>query len=110
MSKKPTRDTQAFTRHELSIAEDRKHDIILSRWRWFRTWVMTLHGMSDLAETFGEDEGDISHNEAVSEDDPRYDFVAPEYNYHWHTQHIAYTSGPHRVAVCINNDALYSGS
>lgn len=94
-------------KYQLSIPYSIDLEDVLSRWQWFRKCLMDFYGLTILPETFTKDEGDISENLRVDEDDPSYDMAAPEYNYNWRRQRLVFTEGLFIVTVTINEDDLY---
>jgi hypothetical protein len=85
--------------HRITLPRGPGYDARMTHWQWFRRQLMALHNMGDLPETFSPDEGEIRALERVDEDDPRYDFVAPEYNYDSRDQTLTFDRPPWRVTI-----------
>lgn len=94
-------------KHQLSIPHSIDRESLLKRWQWFRKCLMDFYGLTTLPEIFTKDEGDISENKHIDEDDPSYDLAAPEYNYNWCRQTLVFSEGLFIVTVVINEDDLY---
>lgn len=95
-------------KHTLSVSHDLQHPSILARWSWFRARLVELYGLEALPVSFTRDEGEISENFRLDEDDLRYDMVPCEFNYSWRCQTLIFQQGGHTVTVTINVDDLYS--
>lgn len=91
-------------RHPLSISHDLHHQAILARWSWFRLRLVDFHGLEALPESFTPDEGEISVNDRLEEDHPRYDMVPCEFNYNWRCQTLTFQEGMYTVTVTVNRD------
>lgn len=94
-------------KYQLSIPYSIDREFLLYRWQWFRKRLMDFYGLASLPETFTADDGEISKNERIEEDESGYDMAAPEYNYNWRHQTLVFSEGLFIVTVVINEDDLY---
>ena len=94
-----------YVKYPLSVSHEVTYPEVLRQWAWFRKYLMKFYGLKTLPETFSEDEGEISENERLYEEDGiEYDLRAVEYNYTWHSQTLKFDEGEHHVEVIVNVD------
>lgn len=97
-------DDDSTMRHPLNISHEQDHGAVLARWRWFRDNLVALHDLDWLPAAFTPEDGELSKNTRVDEDDPRYDQIPCEFNYNWRCQTLTFAQDGHTVTVTVNRD------
>jgi hypothetical protein len=87
----------------LHNSQDRAN--VMRNWAWFRQQIAQIYDITDLPPTFTENEGEISQNQRITDEDSiDYMLCAPEYNYSWWSQRLTWTKGDYTISAIVNQD------
>ncbi|MBT6068177.1 hypothetical protein HOG48_00300 [Candidatus Peregrinibacteria bacterium] len=100
-------DKTYYVKYELPVSYEITYEACLVRWQWFRKYLMKFYGFKTLPETFDSEDGGISENKRLCEEDGiDYDFRPPEFNYTWRSQNLEFDEDGYHIEIIFNQDEL----